>query len=260
MPLALVTGASSGIGLAIAELLADRKFDLVVSARNRAALEETASGLRTRYGVSAIVLPCDLGVAGGGRALARMMREQGLEPDVLINNAGFGTYGPFLDQTLESQLEMIQVNITSLVELTRLLAAGMVARHSGRILNVSSTAAFQAGPLMAVYYASKAFVLSFSEAIGNELSGTGVTVTALCPGPTTTAFQDRAQMHKSRLVTLRPLMDARVVARIGIDAMMAGKPVAIAGMMNRLVAWSTRFAPRRLTTKLAGAINATPKS
>ena len=256
MPLALVTGASSGIGLAIAELLAERKFDLVISARNRAALEETANRFKSQRHVNAIALPCDLGVSGGGRSLAGMLREQGLEPDVLINNAGFGTYGPFLEQTIESQVEMIQVNITSLVELTRLLASAMVARHSGRILNVASTAAFQAGPLMAVYYASKAFVVSFSEAIGNELSGTGVTVTALCPGPTTTEFQDRARMQESRLAKAAALMDAPTVARIGIDAMMAGKPLAIAGMMNRLVAWSTRLAPRQLTTKLARAVNA----
>jgi short-subunit dehydrogenase len=256
MPLALVTGASSGIGLAVAELLAEQKFDLVVSGRNRAALVETADRLKSQHGVNVIVLPCDLGAAGGGRALAGMLREQGLEPDVLVNNAGFGTYGPLLEQTVESQVEMIQVNVTSLVELTRLLAPAMVTRHSGRILNVASTAAFQAGPLMAVYYASKAFVLSFSEAVGNELSGTGVTVTALCPGPTTTAFQDRARMQESRLGKAAAFMDARTVARIGIEAMMSGKPLAIAGMMNRLVAWSTRLAPRQLTTKLARAINA----
>jgi short-subunit dehydrogenase len=256
MPLALVTGASSGIGLAIAELLAERKFDLVVSARNRAALEEIANRLKSQHRVNVIVLPCDLGVPGAGRALAGMLREQRLEPDVLVNNAGFGTYGPFLEQTVESQVEMIQVNISSLVELTRLLTPGMVARRSGRVLNVASTAAFQAGPLMAVYYASKAFVVSFSEAIGNELSGMGVTVTALCPGPTTTAFQDRARMQESRLAKAATLMDAPTVARIGIDAMMAGKPLAIAGMLNRLVAWSTRLAPRQLTTKLARQVNA----
>jgi short-subunit dehydrogenase len=256
MPLALVTGASSGIGLAIAELLAEREFDVVVSARNRVALEETANRFKSQYRVNAVAVPCDLAAAGGGRSLAGMIREQGLAPDVLINNAGFGTYGPFLEQTIESQVEMIQVNVTSLVELTRLLAPAMVARHSGRILNVASTAAFQAGPLMAVYYASKAFVVSFSEAIGNELSGTGVTVTALCPGPTTTEFQDRARMQESRLAKAAALMDARTVARIGIEAMMAGKPLAIAGMMNRLVAWSTRLAPRQLTTKLARAVNA----
>jgi short-subunit dehydrogenase len=256
MPLALVTGASSGIGLAIAELLAERKFDLVVSARNRAALEEIANHLKSEHRVNVIVLPCDLGVPGAGRALAGMLREQRLEPDVLVNNAGFGTYGPFLEQAVESQVEMIQVNITSLVELTRLLTPGMVARRSGRVLNVASTAAFQAGPLMAVYYASKAFVVSFSEAIGNELSGMGVTVTALCPGPTTTAFQDRARMQESRLAKAAALMDAPTVARIGIDAMMAGKPLAIAGMLNRLVAWSTRLAPRQLTTKLARQVNA----
>jgi uncharacterized protein len=253
MPLALVTGASSGIGLSFAELLAARKTDLAITARNQAALEKIAADLGSRFGVKVFPLPCDLGSPDGPRALVGLLRDRGLAPDILINNAGFATYGLFVDQTVESQVQMIQVNVTAVVGLTQLVLPWMVERHAGRILNVASTAAFQPGPLMAVYYASKAFVLNFSEALGNELGGTGVTVTALCPGPTTTGFQDRAQMQESRLVKSAPMMDAQSVAKIGLEGMFAGKPVVIPGMMNKLVAWSTRLAPRQLATKIARA-------
>src|SRR5689334_13450835 len=168
MATAVVTGASSGIGLSIARQLAARKFDVVLSARNAEALERIAAELRSQCRVQAIVSPADLAHPDGAEALAASISGQGIQPDVLVNNAGFGTYGFFAEQTRQSQIEMIQVNITSLVDLTHLLLPGMLARRSGRILNVASTAAFQPGPLMAVYYASKAFVLNFSEALGNE--------------------------------------------------------------------------------------------
>jgi len=167
-----------------------------------------------------------------------------------VNNAGFGVFGKFSENSLAEELNTMQLNMTALVLLTKLYISGMIAARSGKIMNVASTAAFQPGPLMAVYYATKSFVLSFSEAIANELEGTGVTVTALCPGPTATEFQTRAQMQNSGLVKGRKMMDARTVAEAGYRAMMSGKTVVIPGLGNKLLAQSIRFSPRRLVTKI----------
>ncbi len=172
--------------------------------------------------------------------------------DVLVNNAGFGQYGPFAESGLEECLRQIQLNVTTLTHLTRLYLAGMIERKSGGVLNVASTAAFQAGPLMAVYFATKAYVLHFSEAIANELQGTGVTVTCLCPGATTTEFHKRANATGMRLLKMGS-MDARTVAEDGYRALMAGKPVAISGFRNWLVAQSVRLSPRRMATAIARA-------
>ncbi len=249
MALALVTGASSGIGLALAEELASRNTNLILTARSGEALDRISSDLSLNHGIQATVISMDLSRPDAPAALVAAVRERALEPDILINNAGFGTYGNFVQQPLESQLSMIQLNVTALVELTGLLLPQMVARGHGRILNVASTAAFQPGPLMSVYYATKAFVLHFSEGLANELKGTGVTVTALCPGPTESGFQDRANMKDSRLVQGR-LMDARTVARAGLDGMDAGKAVVIPGTLNQLMALSVRFSPRSMVTNI----------
>ena len=181
MPTALVTGASSGIGLELATLLAKDRHDLVLVARGRERLDGVARGLTEEFGVAATVLPADLTDPSAPIDIALALAERKLAIDILVNNAGFGVYGFFAQTPLEKELAMIQVNITALTHLTKLLLPGMLERRRGRILNVASTAAFQPGPLMAVYYATKAYVLSFSEALANETAGTGVTVTALCP-------------------------------------------------------------------------------
>jgi len=178
--------------------------------------------------------------------LAAQLTEQGLAIDILVNNAGFATYGRFDQLDLDGELRLLQVNIVTLTHLTRLLLPGMIVRKRGRILNVASTAAFLPGPLMAVYYASKAFVLSFSEAINEELRGSGVTVTALCPGPTSTGFQARAKMEESRLVQGRQIMDVATVAQSGYTALMSGRPVVVPGLMNRIQTFLPRLLPRSL--------------
>jgi uncharacterized protein len=249
MALALITGASGGIGLALAEELAAGKTNLVLTARSGEALDRICTELSGLHGIQATAISLDLSRPDAPKSLVNALRERGLEPDILINNAGFATYGMFVEQSLESQLEMIRLNVLALVELTGLLLPKMVRKRHGYILNVASTAAFQPGPLMSVYYASKAFVLHFSEGISNELKDTGVKVTALCPGPTESGFQERAKMGDSKLVQ-SGLMDARVVARVGLDAMYLGKPVVIPGFRNRLLAMSVRISPRAMVANM----------
>jgi len=244
MPIALITGASGGIGLELARIFAEQGYALVLVARSRQRLEEIAVELKP---TPVQVLAKDLTLVGASEGVYREVPKV----DVLVNNAGFGVYGPFLKTPLDEELGMLQLNMTALVVLTKLYLPGMVAAGNGRILNVASTAAFQPGPLMALYYATKAFVLSFSEAIGSELEGTGVTVTALCPGPTATGFQARTKLEKSRLFKSMKVMDARTVAEAGYRALMAGKPVVIPGLMNKLLAQSVRFTPRALVTRIA---------
>jgi short-subunit dehydrogenase len=244
MPTALITGASGGIGLELARIFAEQGYALILVARNRERLEEIAVELKP---TPVQVLAKDLALVGAAEGIHREVPKV----DVLVNNAGYGVYGPFVKTPLDDELGMLQLNMTALVVLTKLYLPAMVAAKNGKILNVASTAAFQPGPLMALYYATKAFVLSFSEAIGNELEGTGVTVTALCPGPTATGFQARTKLEKSRLIKRMKVMDARTVAEAGYRGLMAGKPVVIPGLMNKLLAQSVRFSPRVLVTKIA---------
>jgi uncharacterized protein len=247
---ALVTGASGGIGLELARVLAREGCHLVISARTHSALETVARDLSSSYNVAVHTVAADLGTPDGARALMTEVASAGLDIDVLVNNAGFGLFGEFGTTSLEDEQRMIELNISALVTLTKLCLPGMLARRSGRVLNVASTAAFLPGPHMAVYYASKAFVLSFSEAIADELRGSGVTVTVLCPGPTATGFQDAARMQKSRLVQ-GTMMSAVDVAEAGYRGMMDGQAVVIPGVMNRLVPWLVRVTPRRLATILS---------
>ncbi len=242
MPRALIIGASSGIGADIARLLAARGYECLLVARREDRLRSLADEIG-----NARILTADLLDRGAIAAVA----ERAGAVDVLVNNAGFGCYGPFQDTPLDRELDMVQVNIAAPLAITKLLLPAMVAVRRGRILNVASTAAFQPGPLMAVYYASKAFVLSFSEALAVELEGTGVTVTCLCPGPTRTEFVEHAGMDESGLFHNMAVMDSRTVAQAGVDGMMAGKDIVIPGWKNRLVAESTRLAPRKLAAKLA---------
>ncbi len=246
---ALITGASSGIGLELARILAARKHDLVLAARSEAKLRLLASEAE-RHGVRTRVITADLSVAGAAASLVERATADGWPIDILVNNAGYGLYGKFVETRLDVELAMIQLNIVALTELTKRLLPAMVSRRSGRILNVASTAAFFPGPLMAVYYATKAYVLSFSEAIGDELAGTGVTVTALCPGPTESGFQAAAQLEESKLVAGKRLPSAREVAQAGYDAMIAGKPIEVVGISNKLTVQLPRFFPRAVMRRV----------
>ncbi len=242
---ALITGASFGIGLELARIFAREGHDLVLVARSADKLRQLASELEKAHSTRSLILAVDLSDPGAAAYVLDQTTRANITVDILVNNAGFGQYGFFAENDLEECLRQIQLNVTTLTHLTRLYLPEMIKRKSGRILNVASTAAFQAGPLMAVYYATKAYVLHLSEAIANELQGTGVTVTCLCPGPTATEFQERAKITGIRLA-MHGTMDARTVAEDGYRALMAGKPVVISGFKNWLVAQSVRFAPRRM--------------
>ena len=259
-PAALVTGASSGIGLELATLLARGGYDLVLVARRRERLEEIARAFGEEFGVAVTILPRDLADPDSPRAVAQEVESRGLPIEILVNNAGLGVYGPFAQTPLEKERELIQVNIVALTELTKRLLPAMMTRGRGRILNVASTAAFQPGPLMAVYYASKSYVLSFSEALANELEGTGVTVTALCPGPTVTEFQTKAGIEGTHLFHSPLVRDVRSVARAGYRGMMRGRRVIVPGLGNKLLVQSVRFSPRRVVTTVARWIQETRKA
>ena len=253
---ALITGASGGIGEDLARLIAAGGRDVVLLARTAPKLQALADELSRAHGFSATVLAMDLSVPGAADEIARTLAERHIAIDLLINNAGFGSHGEFARENPVEQSRMLQVNVVALTMLTRFLLPGMIERRRGRILNVASTAAFQPGPLMAVYYASKAYVLSLSLALSEETAHTGVTVTCLCPGPTRTGFQERAQMGKSRLFGVTSVMRSDDVARAGYDAMMAGRALVVPGVANKIGAQSVRLVPRRVAAKIAGALNA----
>jgi short-subunit dehydrogenase len=239
-PVAVVTGASAGIGREIARVLA-ADFDLVLTARRESDLRDLAAEL---VPTTCHIVPTDLAAAGGPGALVAAVAAAGLTPEVLVNNAGFGDLGPFAAADQDKLLRMIQVNVTALTELTGRFLPGMLARGRGRILNVGSVAGFQPGPLMAVYYATKAYVNSFSEAIASEVAGTGVTVTCLCPGPTRSGFAAVAGMEATNLFTVGSVADAGAVAAAGVRAMLRGRPLVVTGFRNRLLLFAERFVPR----------------
>jgi len=248
---ALITGASGGIGYELAKLFAKDHHNVVLVARGASKLAQFAEELQREFGISAKAVPLDLTAVPAPQFLFDQLQREGITVDILVNNAGYGVLGEFSKIPLEESLGQIHLNITALTRLTRLFVGPMIERHSGKILNVASTAGFQPGPLMAVYYATKAYVISFSEALANELNGSGVTVTCLCPGPTDTNLQERAGMENTRLVkTLRP-MDAKTVARDGYRGMMAGKTLVISGFRNWLVAESVRFSPRKMVAAVS---------
>jgi short-subunit dehydrogenase len=246
----LITGASSGIGYELTKRFAQDGYDLVLVARDRQRLEQLASELAKQYSVSTKVMPQDLAKATAPDEIFTELQRASIQVDILVNNAGFNVYGPFVEADLPKTLQMIQVNLTALTHLTRLLLPDMVKRRNGRILNVGSTGSFAPGPLNAVYCATKAYVLSFSEAIAEELQGTGVTVTALCPGATKTEFAKRASMEDANIF-LTGAMKAQKVAEIGYRALMQGKRTVITGLYNKFQIFSTRFAPRVLVAKIA---------
>ncbi|HLN27814.1 MAG TPA: SDR family oxidoreductase [Gemmataceae bacterium] len=247
---ALVTGASAGIGYELSKVFAREGYSLVLVARNEARLREVAEEIQRANGAAVKVIAKDLCITSATDELFAELQHDSIVIDVLVNNAGFGTYGPFAQSDLNSQLDMIKLNVLSLTHLARLFLPGMIERRNGHIMNVASTAAFQPGPLTAVYYATKAYVLSFSEAISNELEGSGVTVSALCPGPTVSEFQKRAQLEGVRLVK-GAMMDAATVAESGYRGMIQNKRLVIPGWKNRLLAFSVRFIPRSIVLRVA---------
>jgi short-subunit dehydrogenase len=251
---ALITGASAGLGRELARLAARDGQNLVVVARRRDRLDELAGELSAAHGVTVTVIAADLGDPASPRAIAERVGAAGITIDCLMNNAGFGSHGPFAASDLARQLEMIVVNVRALVELTHLFLPGMLARKRGRILNVASIAGFVPGPFMASYYASKAFVLSFTEALATELRGSGVTATASCPGPTATEFGAVATSDGTKLFRSN-VADAASVAAHAYRAMLAGKVVAIPGLMNKLIAQSVRLAPRAILRSLVAGLN-----
>lgn len=250
----LVTGASSGIGLELARQFARAGSNLVLVARGKEKLEQLATQLRNEFKVQAEVVEGDLCNPGAATNIVEELQRRKLSIDVLVNNAGFGLMGQHSSLELQRQLDMVQVNIAAVVHLTQLLLPGMLERNTGGVLNVASTAAFQAGPNMAVYYASKAFVLSYTEALHEEVSGTKLHVSCLCPGPTDTGFTAAANMEGSKLFKMGT-QSAQEVARYGYLAFQRNQAIAIPGFKNKLLAWSTKFSPRSITRKIAGALN-----
>ena len=250
---ALITGGSGGIGLALARQFARAGYRLVLVARDAGRLDAQALALGLESGVPIIAIAKDLGRTGACAELAAELGARDLAPSVLVNNAGVGVYGPFSGCDAEAVAALIALNITALTTLTRLLLPGMLARRQGRILNVASTAAFQPGPLMAAYFASKAYVLSFSEAIQAELAGSGVTVTCLCPGPTATGFAARARMGAARLFQ-HGVMDSDRVAAAGFRACIAGRRLAVPGVLNNLHLAALRLSPRWLVPRVVRAL------
>jgi short-subunit dehydrogenase len=251
---ALVTGASMGIGVDLAECFAQDGYDLILTARSADALQAVAARLSSNYGVKASTVALDLGVQGGGAALARKIAEQGLRVDVLVNNAGFGLAAPFADGSSADLLGMVDLNVRALVELTHIYWKGMLASGRGGVLNVASTAAFQPGPFMAVYYASKAFVLSLSEALWEEARGTGVKVSCLCPGATLSNFRARSGTGSKRLARVAKSMPSAPVARQGYEGFQRDKRVVITGARNAIGARVVPFLPRERVLKIVRSL------
>jgi short-subunit dehydrogenase len=247
---ALVTGASGGIGVDLAECFARDGYDLILTARSEEALKSVGNRLSNSFGVKATAVANDLGAMGGGRTLADKIKDLGLNVDVVVNNAGFGHAGALASAPLEATLGMVDLNVRSLVELTHIYWDGMLTRGRGGVMNVASTAAFQPGPLMAVYYASKAFVLSFSEALWEEARGTGVHVSCLCPGPTASGFRERAGTGKTRLADASAVMPSMPVAEEGYRGWRKNKRVLITGLQNRIGARASRILPRSMILRL----------
>ena len=252
---ALITGASTGIGYELTKIFAKNGYHLALVSRNREKLEAIAGEMESQNDITAKVFAKDLSIASAPQELYDATISDGIDIDVLVNNAGFGLNGNFTDFSIEKHMDLFQVNIASLTLLCRLFGADMVKKRSGSILNVASTAAFQAGPLMSTYYASKAYVLSFSEALHIEFETTGVNVSVLCPGPTRTEFADRAEMTNARIINVPWLMQAAEVAETGFAGLMKGKKIIIPGFMNKLLAFNTRFAPRSVLVLITRFLN-----
>lgn len=248
-PLALITGASGGIGEALAFEFAAHGYDIALTARSVDKLAELAARLASE-GARTHVIPADLGVPGGAKAVLQALDDLHLEVDVLVNNAGFGDMDPFAQADVDKLTSMVDLNVRTLTVLSAALLPKMVERRRGGILNVASTAAFMPGPNMAVYYASKAYVLSLTRALHAELQGSGVHACALCPGPVKSGFQDAAAMRGSLLLKLAPMKSAKAVAQAGYRAFVAGKREIVPGLSNKLMVATPRFTPTAMTMAL----------
>jgi len=246
----LITGVSGGIGNELANLFAEDGYNLVLVARNGRRLIEMSKEYEQKYGTHSIVIPKDVAAPGIPEAIFLELKEKGIVIDYLINNAGFGLYGTFVETDLEQEANMIDVNIKALTIMTKLFVPDMVKRGQGGIMNVASLVGFFPGPMMSVYYASKAYVLSFTEALENELSGTGVTVTALCPGLTATGFVDRSGMGASKMTRNGSIMRSDQVAQAGYRGFLRGDTLIIPGARNRFLAFIPRLFPRKVVTRM----------
>jgi short-subunit dehydrogenase len=252
---ALITGASSGIGYELARIFAKEGHNVILVARSKETLEKLAWELQETHSINAWSFPIDLSDPTAPNQIYEFAQRESLLVDSLVNNAGFATGGPFSEADIRTQLEMMQVNVVSLVHLTKLFLPDMLQRKEGRILNLSSMAAFVPGPLMAVYYASKVFVLSFSEALANELKGSGVSVTALCPGPTRTAFEKNPGVGGTKLFRQGGVMEVEAVALAGYRGLMNGETVVIPGLRNKVMQVVARLAPRSVAVRAARRLN-----
>ncbi len=247
---AIITGASSGIGFDLTKIFAENGHNLILVARSKDKLAELADHVQRMFGVAAMIMPKDLSDPASADEIYKEINRQGITIDVLVNNAGYGLLGAFAYSDKRDEAEMLQVNVTTVVRLTKLFLGDMLKRGSGRILNVASTAAFQPGPLMANYYATKAYVLSFSVALADEVRGTGVSVSVLCPGPTFTGFQQRAGIRHEPVVGKLAAVDAVTVARIGYEGLMAGKTIIVPGILNRIGSTLVRMAPMGFVSRI----------
>ncbi len=251
---ALITGASKGIGKELANIFASKGVDLVLVARSENELKLLQTNLEQAYGIIVHVIVKDLSAPGSAQEVFDEVKGKGIDIDFLVNNAGFGVYGLFAETDWEVYRRMINLNAMALAEFCHLYLKDWSERKSGKILNISSTAAFQPGPMMAVYFATKVFVLYLSEAIGREAKTKGITITTLCPGPTETNFGQVSGMNASQLVKNVKIADASQVAMLGYNAIMKGQPVAIHGAMNKLVAFGVRFLPRKWVTNISARV------
>jgi uncharacterized protein len=254
---AVITGASAGLGEQFAHLFAKDGHDVVLVARNEARLQAIAERLR-HHKVAAVVIAEDLSKPGAGERLFTKVKAKGLDVGFLVNNAGFGSTGSFLDLPLEKEVEMVELNCTTLVDLCHRFGRDMREKKTGRILNIASTAGFQPGPYMATYYATKAFVVSFSEALAHELTGTGVSVTCHCPGATATEFAGRAGTEASRLFTRTAVAKPEAVAAHAYEAMMQGEVLSVHGLLNWVAMQSVRISPRAMVRSIAASLNSRP--
>jgi uncharacterized protein len=254
---ALITGGSKGLGFELASQFAQDGYDLVLIARSEDELASKAKILTDLYSVQTEIIAADLSEISSVEIISETLKNRNIFPDVLVNNAGFGLHGFFPSLDLKKQIDIITVNVSSLVGLTRALLPGMIKRKSGGILNVASTAAFYPGPMMSVYYASKTFVLYFSEALREEVNACGITVSTLCPGPTESNFEKRSGIGNTLLVKrkLMPLMSAQKVATIGFQGFKAKKRVIIPGVRNKIGTILTPFFPRSITGKVIKLLN-----
>lgn len=252
---ALITGASGGIGYEFAKIYAREGYDLVIVARSEGKLYSIKKEIEDEHKNKVYVFACDMSVEDAAYEVLDFTLENKIEIDVLVNNAGFGEYGHFAELDWQRQRNLLQVNIVALVQLTRCFLPLMIKRQSGKIINLSSVAAFFAGPEMPLYYASKAFVRSFSEAVFEEAKGSGVTVTAVCPSPTSTGFEKAADMKGSKMFTFIKPLTARKVAEQGFKACEKGKALVYCGFFTKLANIGSRLLPRSVTRRCAEKIN-----